>query len=73
MEWVPLMFALLAVVFVAAWATHLSWFVKAASKGGTPAVLTVGLLGLLIPIFGIVHGVIIWFGGRIIRVPVEKP
>lgn len=48
---------------IAAYITHLIWTIKL--LGGTTAVVThivLGVLGLLFPPIGVVHGIMLWFG-----------
>jgi len=51
----------LACIF--AWGTHIWWLISSALAGAaTASHVVLGILGLVFPPFGIVHGVMIWFG-----------
>ena len=49
---------------IAAWITHIVWLLQklGADGGVTFGQILLGLLGLLVPPVGVVHGVMIWAG-----------
>lgn len=55
-----------ALIFSAipAWATHVIWLISklAGDAGVTAGQVILGILGTLLPPFGVIHGYMIWFG-----------
>lgn len=57
-------FLAFGIMTIAAWFTHLAWAVTTFLGDGTVTVktATVGIIGAILPPFGIVHGVMLWIG-----------
>ena len=61
---VGLLFTLgLVLTSMAAWATHAIWIIKvlASTAGATAGQIVLGILGVVVPPIGVIHGILIWF------------
>jgi hypothetical protein len=56
--------AVMGIAAVAAWLTHLMWFISklAGDTGVTVGQLMLAILGTFVPPIGVLHGIMIWFG-----------
>lgn len=48
---------------IAAWLTHAVWIVRvlASDAGATVGQMVLGVLGVVVPPVGVIHGLVIWF------------
>ena len=62
--WILIALGIAVVVALAAWGTHWIWYFRSFgmfAMGISPRYF-LGVIGLLVPIVGIIHGVLIWAG-----------
>lgn len=54
----------LIAVTAAAWVTHAIWIISklASDAGATAGQIILGIAGTVVPPFGVIHGIMIWFG-----------
>ena len=61
---------IVALACVAAFGTHWCWFVaRCWRRRVDPVVLALGVLGILVPLVGALHGFCIWIGARVSAKP----
>lgn len=62
--WLGLSIVALLILGVCGWITHVGWFIVQVSSevGATISQIALGVIGVFIPPFGIIHGWMLWAG-----------